>query len=144
MPRLPTCPKCGNKETVPTKVYNVIVEPTDKERGLTQRKVGMYTCSKCGTKFPTVVSRQKYLIVAEDHLGEIEKKIRQLTEENEALRKQIETLTTNQQRLQEKLQKTKEENQLIALHARLSELESFVEHLRKEKEELEQKVRRLG
>ena len=73
---MPVCPSCGTSTDTPSRVFSVIVEPKEGERGLTQRKVGMYQCSKCGTKFPTIISRQKYLVVAEDQLKKIQSDLR--------------------------------------------------------------------
>jgi septal ring factor EnvC (AmiA/AmiB activator) len=142
--RLPNCPKCGNKETVPTKVYSVIVEPREGERGLTERKVGMYTCSKCGTKFPTVVSRQKYLIIAAEQLSELQKKVKFLESENRDLNIKVESLKTRQRELEEEIKRLSSEHEVKQLEVRLKELESYVKYLRKEKEELERKVASLS
>jgi predicted RNase H-like nuclease (RuvC/YqgF family) len=141
---LPACPKCGNKETVPTKVYSVIVEPSEGERGLTERKVGMYTCSKCGTKFPTVVSRQKYLIVAAEQLNNLQKKLKSLESENSNLKQEVEDLKADQKLLKEMLERIKREKELHELEVKLKELESQVEYLRKEKGELERRVTELS
>ncbi len=140
MVRLPACPKCGNKETVPTKVYSVIVEPPEGERGLTEKKVGMYTCSKCGTKFPTVVSRQKYLIVAAEQLSTLQKKLKSFESENKHLKEKLDALMLEQKELKEELERIKHEHELRELEIRLKELESYIGYLRKEKSELERKA----
>ncbi len=140
---MPACPKCGNREAAPSRVFTVIVEPAKGERGLTERRVGMYTCSKCGTKFPAVLSRQHYLIVAEEQLREIQKELKAVTRNNEDLKSKVQAMEKEQGRLQTFLERTHEESELKQLETKLNELESYVEYLRKERGELEQKASKM-
>jgi predicted RNase H-like nuclease (RuvC/YqgF family) len=140
---LPACPSCGTPADTPTKVFSVIVEPGDGERGLTQRKVGMYQCSKCGSKFPIIVSRQKYLIVAEDQLKKIQSDVKDLKRTNEELEQTIGGLKKGQEELQELLKSKEQESQVRQLEVKLHALENQVSYLRKEKGELEEKVSRF-
>jgi len=117
----------------------VIVEPAKGERGLTERRVGMYTCAKCGTKFPAVLSRQHYLIVAEDQLRKIQQELKAITRDNEDLKSKVEAMAKDQDHLQAFLGKTQRESEIRQLESKLDELESYVTYLRKEKGELEQK-----
>jgi hypothetical protein len=141
--QLPNCPKCGNKESLPTRTFNVIVEPSQGERGMTERKVGMYTCSKCGTKFPTVISRQKYLIVAEEQLKSIQDELNSVKKGNEELSAKVQGMIQQQREMESSMDRAAKENELKRLQARLTELEEFVGYLRKEKGELEQKASRF-
>ena len=138
--RLPNCPKCGNKESMPTRTFNVIVEPAKGERGMTERRVGMYTCEKCGTKFPTVISRQRYLIVAEEQLKSIQDELASVKKGNEDLSTKIQGMAQQQKELEESMDRTAKENEMKRLQTKLAELEEFVNYLRKEKGELEQKA----
>jgi predicted RNase H-like nuclease (RuvC/YqgF family) len=140
---LPNCPKCGNKETLPTRSFNVIVEPVKGERGMTERRVGMYTCSKCGTKFPTVISRQRYLIVAEEQLKSIQDELSSVKKGNEDLSAKVEGMVEQQREMQSSMERAAKENEVKRLQMKLAELEEFVGYLRKEKGELEQKASRL-
>ena len=140
---MPACPKCGNKEETPSKFFTVIVEPTKGERGLTERRVGMYTCSKFGTKFPAVLSRQHYLIVADEQLRGIQRELKGVTTDNEELKSRVETMAKEQERLQSVLEKTQKGSEIKQLQMKLSELEAHVKYLRKEREELEQEASRL-
>jgi septal ring factor EnvC (AmiA/AmiB activator) len=140
---MPNCPKCGNKENLPTRTFSVIVEPAKGERGMTERRVGMYTCSKCGTKFPTVISKQQYLIVADDQLKSIQTELSSLKKGNEELQTKIQVMSEQQRELENTLERTAKENEVRRLQTKLAELESFVEYLRKEKGELEQKASKL-
>jgi hypothetical protein len=140
---LPNCPKCGNKESMPTRSFNVIVEPVQGERGMTERKVGMYTCSKCGTKFPTVISRQRYLIVAEEQLKSIQDEVVSVKKSNEDLSVKVQGMVEHQREMENSMDRAAKENEVKRLQARLVELEEFVGYLRKEKGELEQKASRF-
>jgi uncharacterized protein (DUF3084 family) len=140
---LPNCPKCGNREPTPTRVFTVMVEPSKGERGMTERKVGMYACSKCGTKFPTVISRQKYLIVAEEQLRNIQEELASMKRANDDLEGRVRTMSGEQQRLQSSLQQVLKDSDVRQLQTKLATLEDYVGHLRKEKKELEQKASRL-
>jgi uncharacterized protein (UPF0212 family) len=142
-PRLPSCPKCGNKESLPTRTFNVIVEPAKGERGMTERRVGMYTCSKCGTKFPTVISRQRYLIVAEEQLKSIQDELDTFKKGNEELTGKVKEMANVQKDMQSTMDRTAKENEVRRLREKVEELEEFVLYLRKEKGELEQKASRL-
>ena len=140
---MPSCPKCGNKEAFPTRTFNVIVEPAKGERGMTERKVGMYTCSKCGTKFPTVISKQRYLIVAEEQLKSIQDELSSVKKGNEELNGKVKDMAQAQKEMEASMQKSAKEFEVKRLQAKLADLETFVDFLRKEKGELEQKASRL-
>ena len=118
----------------------MIVEPKEGERGLTQRKVGMYQCSKCNTKFPIIVSRQKYLVVAEDQLRKIQSDLKDLKATNQTLEQKVNGLVKDQEELQETLKRKDKESQVKQLEVKLTALEGQVSYLRKEKGELEEKV----
>jgi septal ring factor EnvC (AmiA/AmiB activator) len=140
---LPNCPKCGNREGLPTRTFSVIVEPSKGERGMTERRVGMYTCSKCDTKFPTVISRQRYLIVAEEQLKSIQDELNAVKKDNDGLNTKVKGMAEQQKELESAMERTAKETEVKRLKEKLSELESFVGYLRKEKGELEQKASRI-
>ncbi len=140
---MPNCPKCGNKESMPTRTFNVIVEPAKGERGMTERRVGMYTCEKCGTKFPTVISRQRYLIVAEEQLKSIQDELASVKKGNEDLSAKVQEMARQQKEIEDSMDRTAKENELKRLQVKLADIEEFVSYLRKEKGELEQKASRL-
>jgi predicted RNase H-like nuclease (RuvC/YqgF family) len=137
---LPSCPNCGTAIAAPTKLFTVIVEPKEGERGLTQRKVGMYNCDKCGTKFPTVVSRQHYLVVAEQQLGQIQTDIKTLKKTNQDLEKRIQLMDREYAEIQKTLDRSKKDTETRVLEAKMEALEKHVAYLRKEKGELEEKT----
>jgi len=110
---------------------------------MTERRVGMYTCEKCGTKFPTVISKQRYLIVAEEQLKSIQDELASVKKGNEELSTKVEGMVQQQRDMESSMDHTAKENELKRLQAKLNELEEFVGYLRKEKGELEQKASRL-
>jgi septal ring factor EnvC (AmiA/AmiB activator) len=128
---------------MPTRTFNVIVEPAKGERGMTERRVGMYTCEKCGTKFPTVISRQRYLIVAEEQLKSIQDELASVKKGNEELNVKIQGMAQQQKEIEDSMDRTAKENELRRLQVKLADIEEFVGYLRKEKGELEQKASRL-
>jgi septal ring factor EnvC (AmiA/AmiB activator) len=140
---LPSCPNCGTAIATPTKLFTVIVEPKEGEHGLTQRKVGMYSCDKCGTKFPTVVSRQHYLLVAEDQLKKIQTDIKTLKKTNQDLEKRIQGMDREYTEIQKTLDTSKRDAETKVLEAKMDALEKHVAYLRKEKGELEEKATRF-
>lgn len=110
---------------------------------MTERRVGMYTCSKCGTKFPTVISRQRYLIVAEEQLKSIQDELSSMKKGNEDLSAKVEGMVEQQREMESSMERAAKENEVKRLQQKLTELEEFVGYLRKEKGELEQKASRL-
>jgi len=110
---------------------------------MTERKVGMYTCSKCGTKFPTVISKQRYLIVAEEQLKSIQDELSSVKKGNEELNGKVKDMAQAQKEMEASMQKSAKEFEVKRLQAKLADLETFVDFLRKEKGELEQKASRL-
>ena len=110
---------------------------------MTERRVGMYTCSKCGTKFPTVISRQRYLIVAEEQLKSIQDELNSVKKGNEDLSAKVQGMVEQQREMEASMEGAAKENELKRLQMKFAELEEFVRYLRKEKGELEQKASRL-
>ncbi len=110
---------------------------------MTERRVGMYTCGKCGTKFPTVISKQRYLIVAEEQLKSIQGELESVKKGNEDLNAKVQGLVQQQREMESSMVKTAKENDIKRMREKLADLEEFVSYLRKEKGELEQKASRL-
>ncbi len=140
---MPSCPNCGTAVATPTKTFTVIVEPKEGERGLTQRKVGMYTCDKCGAKFPTVMSRQHYLVVAEEQLSKIQTDVKNLKKTNHDLEKRIEAMDKEYTELQRAVERSEKDTETRILEAKVDALDRHVAYLRKEKGELEEKATRF-
>ena len=103
----------------------------------------MYTCSKCGTKFPTVISRQRYLIVAEEQLKAIQDELGSVKKGNEELTAKVHGMAQQQKEMESSMDMAVKANEMKRLQSKLAELEEFVRYLRKEKGELEQKASRL-
>lgn len=111
---------------------------------MTERKVGMYTCAKCGTKFPTVISKQKYLIVAEEQLKSIQDELQSVHRGNDELTAKVKGMEEQQRAFQTAMGRAAKENEVERLRSKLASLEEFVAFLRKEKGELEQKAAKLS
>jgi len=103
----------------------------------------MYTCAKCGTKFPTVISKQRYLIVAEEQLKSIQDELNTVKKGNEELGTKVQDMAQQQKEMESSMNRAAKENEVKRLQAKLAELEEFVDYLRKEKGELEQKASRF-
>src|SRR5947207_2773600 len=100
----------------------------------------MYTCEKCGTKFPTVMSRQHYLVVAEEQLSKIQADVKTLKKTNHDLEKRIEAMDKEYTELQRAVDRSTKDNESRVLEAKVDALEKHVAYLRKEKGELEEKA----
>jgi len=100
----------------------------------------MYGCDKCGTKFPTVVSRQHYLVVPDDQMNKIQTDIKDLKKTNQDLEKRIQLMDKEYAELQRSLERSKKDTDTRVLEAKLDALEKHVAYLRKEKGELEAKA----
>ncbi len=137
---MPSCPSCGTSVSTPSKVFTVIVEPKEGERGLTQRKVGMYSCEKCGSKFPVIVSRQRYLVVAEEQMNQIKSDIKELKKTKEDLEKKVDAMGKEHAELEKRLDSDKRDAETKLLETKVEALEKHVAYLRKEKGELEEKA----
>jgi septation ring formation regulator EzrA len=104
----------------------------------------MYTCTNCGLKFPTVVSRQRYLIVGEEQLRQIQTDVKTLKKVNEELQKKVASVERDYSDIQGALETTRKESEVKQLQTRMYELEEQVDYLRKEKRELEEKVSKIS
>lgn len=102
----------------------------------------MYQCGKCDTRFPTVVSRQHYLVVAEDQMSRVQADLRDLKKTNQGLEKRIEAMSKQHADLERMMATTKKEADTALLEAKVNALEKHVAYLRKEKGELEEKASR--
>ena len=94
-------------------------------------------------KFPTIISRQKYLIVAEEQLKKIQGDLQRLKDTNGELESKVDGLVKDQQQLLETVKKKESEAQVKHLETKLDALEKQVVYLRKEKGELEDKISRF-
>ena len=103
----------------------------------------MYTCTNCGTKFPTVISKQRYLIVAEEQLKALQDDLNSMRKGNEELETRVKGMAQQQREMERTIERTAKQHEVHRLQVKVAELESFVGYLRKEKSELEQKVSKL-
>ena len=110
---------------------------------MTERRVGMYTCGNCSTKFPTVISKQRYLIVAEEQLKALQEDLSSMRKGSADLETKVKGMAQQQKEMESTIERTAKRHEVQRLQVKVAELESFVGYLRKEKSELEQKVSKL-
>src|SRR5579883_361984 len=130
---MPACPKCGSRvSSTPTRTFSILVESERAgESGFTAKKLATYQCTKCNTKFPVAVDRQHYLVVPADVIKRMQ---------NEMFSDSLKELARGQQELKAALKAATEESEIRDLENKLRGLERHVEHLRRDKIELEQKL----
>ena len=102
-----SCPRCGSKVESPEKFYSVIVEPVKGERGLVQREVGLYKCERCGSTFPRVVSRRRYLFVPDSEYVRLQKEVESLKKGKASLEGDVEAARDAQEKLEDALRKAR-------------------------------------
>ncbi len=139
---MPACPKCGSRvSSTPTRTFSILVESERAgESGFTAKKLATYQCTKCNTKFPVAVDRQHYLVVPADVIKRMQNEMRVLQMHNEMFSDSLKELARGQQELKAALKAATEESEIRDLENKLRGLERHVEHLRRDKIELEQKL----
>src|SRR5579884_3990258 len=135
---MPACPKCGSRvSSTPTRTFSILVESERAgESGFTAKKLATYQC----TKFTVAVDRQHYLVVPADVIKRMQNEMRVLQMHNEMFSDSLKELARGQQELKAALKAATEESEIRDLENKLRGLERHVEHLRRDKIELEQKL----
>ncbi len=137
---LPACPNCKASVASPERVYKVVVEPEQGERGVVKRDVGMYRCPRCDTTFPRVLGRVHYLLVPESEFNRLKKD----AEENKIKADEVE-LSMNALR-KEKLEhddvmmRQLRDKVISSLESELGQLEKHVKHLQAERDRLKNEI----
>jgi uncharacterized coiled-coil DUF342 family protein len=90
-----------------------------------------------------VISKQRYLIVAEEQLTSIQGELSSMKKGNDGLNNKVREMAAQQREMESTMERTAKEKEVKRLQAKLAELEEFVSYLRKEKGELEQKASKL-
>ncbi|MDA4134359.1 MAG: hypothetical protein OK441_02175 [Thaumarchaeota archaeon] len=137
---MPACPNCKASVASPERVYKVVVEPEQGERGVVKRDVGMYRCPRCDTTFPRVLGRVHYLLVPESEFNRLKKD----AEENKIKADEVE-LSMNALR-KEKLEhddvmmRQLRDKVISSLESELGQLEKHVKHLQAERDRLKNEI----
>jgi len=133
---MPACPNCKATVTSPDRVYKVVVEPEQGERGILKRDVGMYRCPRCDTSFPRVLGRVHYLLVPEVEYTRLKKE----TEENrlkaEGLDEALEKLKREKFQKEESLSRQLRDSMISSLEGEVRQLEKNVKQLKADRDHL--------
>jgi uncharacterized C2H2 Zn-finger protein len=128
---LPACPNCKAAVASTERVYKVVVEPEQGERGVVKRDVGMYRCPRCDTTFPRVLGRIHYLLVPETEFNRIKKDAEENKTRADELELSIDALKKEKQ-LRDKV--------ISSLESELGQLEKHVKHLQAERDRLKNEI----
>ena len=137
---MPACPNCKASVESPERVYKVVVEPSQGERGIMKRDVGMYRCPRCDTTFPRVLGRVHYLLVAETEFNRLNKELSDTklkADETDKAMKELETLKAQRE---EALTKQLRESVIVSLESQIEQLDKAVKQLQTERERLKGEI----
>ena len=137
---LPACPNCKAPVTSPDRVYKVVVEPEQGERGVVQRDVGMFRCPRCDTTFPRVLGRVHYLLVPDSEFKRLKKEAEENKTKADDLDVTMEALRKEKLEREESLTQQLRDKIIAGLESELAQLEKHVEHLREERDSLQHEV----
>ena len=137
---LPACPNCKAPVTSPDRVYKVVVEPEQGERGVIQRDVGMFRCPRCDTTFPRVLGRVHYLLVPDSEFKRLKKEAEEGKTKAADADAAVETLRKENLAREEDLTRQLREKVISGLESEVVQLEKHVEHLREERDRLMDEV----
>ncbi len=137
---MPACPNCKAAVASPDRVYKVVVEPDQGERGIVKRDIGMFRCPRCDTTFPRVLGRVHYLMVPETEFNRLKKegedskaRVGELEGEMQAVKKEkLEHEETLTRQLRDKV--------ISSLESELGQLERHVKHLQAERDRLKNEI----
>jgi hypothetical protein len=137
---LPACPNCKASVSSPERVYKVVVEPEQGERGVVKRDVGMYRCPRCDTTFPRVLGRVHYLLVPETEFNRVKKEGEENKAKADELAVAIEALRKEKAEHDEMLTKQLRDKVISSLESELGQLEKHVKHLQTERDRLKNEI----
>jgi uncharacterized C2H2 Zn-finger protein len=137
---LPACPNCKASVSDPDRVYKVVVEPEQGERGIVKRDIGMFRCPRCDTTFPRVLGRVHYLLVPETEFNRMKKE----GEESKARAGELEgamvSLKKEKLEHEETLTRQLRDKVISSLESELGQLERHVKHLQAERDRLKNEI----
>jgi chromosome segregation ATPase len=130
---MPSCPECKTKEQEPVKTWNVMTDP-DKLGSFADTKVGICLCSKCGTRFPSTLGRQKLRIISQKQLDNLDSSIKDLKEKNEQLHSKYS---------ESKAREDERQAEVVMLKERVLRLEETLSARERENEKLNKGIAEL-
>jgi hypothetical protein len=136
---LAPCPKCRTRIPSPTRTWSVLDEP-EKKGGMVERLVGIYECSKCGTKFPHVIGKQKFKIIKDEEWINLNNNLSKYEEKINRSQERINILEEINLKLQTGIKKLGQRYVISELKGKVGALETDVFWLREGKKELEAEI----
>ena len=137
---MPACPNCKASVATPERVYKVVVEPEQGERGIIKRDVGMYRCPRCDATFPRVLGRVHYLLVPETEFNRTKKEGEENKARIEELEESMEALKKEKKEHEEMMTRQLQAKVISSLESELGQLEKHVKHLRTDRDRLKKEV----
>ncbi len=135
---MPPCPNCQHEVEQPQKVWSVASE-LRAQGSFTEKKIALYVCGRCQTKFPIVAGSKRFRIIHEAELALLKKKAAEaavLSERVKEMELQIQGLTAQLDGLSKALE-------LERLRGRRDGLSSEVEYLREVKKGYQREISEL-
>ncbi len=104
----------------------------------------MYACDKCMTRFPVVLDRRHYVMVPIKQLRDMQNEIKRLGESGEKLSAKLDKANEEKKQSDATLKTKIDEADIRRLEDKIAYLQSNVEHLKRDKGELEEKIASLS
>ncbi len=137
---MPACPNCKASVASPERVYKVVVEPEQGERGVIKRDVGMYRCPRCDTTFPRVLGRIHYLLVPETEFNRLTKEAGENKTKASELELAMVALQKEKLDHDEVMTRQLRDKVISSLESELGQLEKHVKHLQAERDRLKNEL----
>jgi hypothetical protein len=137
---LPACPNCKASVASPERVYKVVVEPEQGERGVVKRDVGMYRCPRCDTTFPRVLGRIHYLLVPESEFNRLKKDAEENKIKADELELSMNALRKEKLEHDDVMMRQLRDKVISSLESELGQLEKHVKHLQAERDRLKNEI----
>ena len=137
---MPACPNCKASVSSPDRVYKVVVEPEQGERGIVKRDIGMFRCPRCDTTFPRVLGRVHYLLVPESEFNRLKKEGEESKTRAGELEGEMEVLKKEKLEQGEMLTRQLRDKVISSLESELGQLERHVKHLQAERDRLKNEI----
>ena len=136
-----TCPYCG----VAIESIHGTGSAAIEERGkTTKRAMDVYSCGACGGEFALVRGRVTKMLLRARDVDGMRLRLDRATASNKVLKRRVSDLLRENRSLAASLRASKEKDRTRNLWSRVTELETQVAFLRKEKGRLEEHLARLG
>ncbi|NHV97361.1 MAG: hypothetical protein HA494_06200 [Thaumarchaeota archaeon] len=133
-----TCPNCRNEVQQPSKIWSIAGE-LDQRGSFSEKRIALYVCERCQTKFPIVAGSKRFRIIHEAELALLRKK----ASEGEELAAKVREMNEKIRLLNAELESVKQELELERLRNRRDSLHDEVEYLRGVKRGFQEELAKL-